>query len=532
MIPLIPLANHLWQSTLFAAIIALLTLALRYNPARTRHALWMIAGVKFLIPFSLLTTLAGQIEWTHAAAAAQPHFAVSAITGIRQPFTADPITPPTPQTPQLWPALALMLWALGSAAILFSWIGRYLRVRTALRHSSPAPIAAPVKILSTPALVEPGVFGILRPVLLLPDGVATHLSAPQLDAIIEHELCHIRHRDNLSSSIHMLIQALFWFHPLVWWIGARLVKEREQGCDEEVLLCGRDPQVYPESILKVCQFYLESPRPCVAGITGADLKRRIELIMTQAAARKLGLTQKLLLGFTAIAIATIPIILAQSPAEHLEFEAASIKPNLFGERGFSEDEHGSRITTTNSSLQNLIKTAYGLKNYQLSGAPGWLDTYRFDIAAKAPDHTSRPQLRFMFQSLLVDRFKLAFHHQTKILPGYALVVAKSGPKLTPSTSVGTHTKGSRGQLTVQRYSLPQLAGSLAHSLDQPVVDATALNGFYDFELRWNPNEADDPAAGPSIFTALQEQLGLKLESRKVPAEIFVIDHIERSPTEN
>src|SRR6185312_10120322 len=135
--------------------------------------------------------------------------------------------------------------------------------------------------LSSPALLEPGVFGILRPVLLLPEGITDRLTSEHLSAILAHELCHVRRRDNLTAAIHMAVEAIFWFHPLIWWLGVRLVEERERACDEEVLRLGNKPHVYAESILKTCQFYLESPLTCMSGVTGSDLKRRVVRIMTQ-----------------------------------------------------------------------------------------------------------------------------------------------------------------------------------------------------------------------------------------------------------
>src|SRR5256884_8691584 len=124
----------------------------------------------------------------------------------------------------------------------------------------------------------------------------TTLFRSQLKAIITHELCHVRRRDNLAATLHMLVEAVFWFHPLVWWIGARLVDEREHACDEEVLKLGSDPQAYAEGILKVCEFYVESPLLCAAGATGSNLKKRIEAIMTHRTAHQLEGGKKLLLA--------------------------------------------------------------------------------------------------------------------------------------------------------------------------------------------------------------------------------------------
>src|SRR5438445_13697921 len=135
--------------------------------------------------------------------------------------------------------------------------------------------------MSSPTLLEPGVFGVFRPVLLLPEGIFDRLTPAQLKAVIAHELCHVRHRDNLIAAIQMFVEAAFWFHPMVWWIGRRMVEERERACDEEVLRLGSDPEVYAAGILNVCRFYVESRLACASGVTGADLKKRIEAIMTK-----------------------------------------------------------------------------------------------------------------------------------------------------------------------------------------------------------------------------------------------------------
>ena len=104
--------------------------------------------------------------------------------------------------------------------------------------------------------IEPGVFGVFRPVLLLPEGIAQRLTPDQLRAVVAHEMSHVRRRDNVANAIHMLAEALFWFHPLVWWIERRLLDEQERACDEEVLREGGDPQVYAESIMRICEFYV------------------------------------------------------------------------------------------------------------------------------------------------------------------------------------------------------------------------------------------------------------------------------------
>jgi bla regulator protein BlaR1 len=135
----------------------------------------------------------------------------------------------------------------------------WLRIRAAVRSSVLLEFPAKIEIRVSPGLLEPGVVGLLRPILLLPAGIVERLTTRQMEAVLAHEFCHVRRRDNLTAAMHMLVEAIFWFHPLVWWIGARLVVERERACDEDVLRLGSEPHVYAEAILNVCKHYLESP---------------------------------------------------------------------------------------------------------------------------------------------------------------------------------------------------------------------------------------------------------------------------------
>jgi uncharacterized protein (TIGR03435 family) len=428
-----------------------------------------------------------------------------------------------------------------------------------LHAALPLPLKLEIQVMSSPVLVEPGVFGILRPVLLLPEGITDRLTPAQLEAILAHELCHVRRRDNLSAAFHMVVEALFWFHPLVWWIGARLVDERERACDEEVLRLGSEPRVYAEGILKVCEFYLESPLLCVSGVTGSNLKERIEVIMTNRIARNLESPKKLLLaaaGFAAIAgpiamgVLSAPAIRAQSQAR-TEFEVTSVKPNKSAERRFGiTPSPGGRLRATNASLKQLINVAYQIPDFRITGNSGWMNTDRFDIEAKAAGDPPREQMQLMLQSLLANRFKLVVHRETKELPTYELQVAKSGPKVKegkcvgepgPDNPCGGFTASIWGHMLARAASMSQLSQFLSSLQSRVVVDKTGLTGEYDMELTWTPDELltgpGDPGQtppdpnGPSIFTALQEQLGLHLEPAKGPVEILVIDRAEK-PSEN
>ncbi len=184
-------------------------------------------------------------------------------------------------------------------------------------------------MLSASGLVEPGVFGIFRPVLLLPEGISDRLSSAQLDAILAHELCHVRRHDNLTAAIHMIVQATFWFHPVVWWLGMRLTDERERACDEEVLHLGNEPRAYAEGILNVCKLYVESQLACVSGVTGSNLKRRIEAIMKNRSLPRLTFARKLVLSLAGTAALAAPIVIGvlHAPAVRAQSPAPSPLPS-------------------------------------------------------------------------------------------------------------------------------------------------------------------------------------------------------------
>jgi hypothetical protein len=231
---------------------------------------------------------------------------------ISQPFSVSvPSVVPTGTTParqaSRFPVVLIGVWICGIAASLLWWFIRWLQVRRAVRLAVLSNLDGPLRVMYGPARFEPGVFGIFRPVLLLPEDIAHRLSPAQLRAVLAHELCHVRRRDNLAMAIHMVVEAVFWFHPLVWFIKARLLEEQERACDEEVLRLGGDPQVYAESILKICEFYLTSPLIC-AGITGSRLKNRIEDIMKNRVALPLGLGRAVVLATAAMTALAGPII--------------------------------------------------------------------------------------------------------------------------------------------------------------------------------------------------------------------------------
>jgi bla regulator protein BlaR1 len=549
MIDLSSVANHVWQSTACTAIAGLLALALRNNRAAVRYGLWMAASVKFLVPFSLLVSAGDQLGWIASPSIPQPQFAV-VVEQVVSPIASAAPAPSGATNPSAshWILSALFaVWLCGVIAGLALWFRWWRRIRILQRTARPLKLSLPVPVMSSSARIEPGVFGIHKPVLLLPDGITDRLTSSQLDAVLAHELCHVRRRDNLTAAIHMAVEVIFWFHPLVWWLTARLIEERERACDEEVLATSSDPHVYAEGILNVCRFYLESPLACASGITGSDLKKRVDGILANRRALELDLGRRTLLAAAGALIVASPVVIgmlhaqprsAQSPANAV-YEVASIKPNQSGERPSLRVARGGRTTVTNNTLKRLLVFAYNVQDYQISGGPKWADSIGYDIEAK-PEHPVDPgpdninDFRKLVQALLADRFKLTLQHSSKELPIYALVVGNDGPKLTvrekPANPTDMRLTGGRGLIVGQQITLDHLAENLSARLGRTVRDQTSLTGYYDFRLEWTPDEPDGESVpdrtGPSIFTAIQEQLGLRLEARRGPVEILVIDHAE------
>jgi bla regulator protein BlaR1 len=546
------LTNHLWQSTFFALAVWLLIAAFRRNRAQIRYCLWLITSFKFLIPFSLLMSFGSHLEWAPAATKIATQAVSFRMVQLTQPFPeAVPLVPFTGRAPD-WIAIAILgAWVCGFSGLALIRFRGWLRIRAAVRSSAPISVPARVEVRSCPGLLEPGVVGLLRPILLLPAGIAERLTSPQLQAVLAHELCHVRRRDNLFASIHMIVEAVFWFHPVVWWIGVRLVDERERACDEDVLRLGNERHVYAEAILNVCKYYLESPLVCVSGITGSDLKKRINAIMAQQIAQNLSLARKLLLAVGGMAAVTAPIAmgLLNAPAgraqSRVSFDVASVKLNKTGARGGYPGlaPGGQRFTATNLPLLALIMLAYNVTPGQISGVPSSFNREGYDIEAESDHPLKQDEALRMLQVLLADRFRLTLHREAREQPIYALVVGKGGPKLHESPEESTPDRQRNGRRLVYKSTpMSVLTLILSQTVGRPVVDKTGLGGRYDFSLEYAPErvgtgaaEGREPAPNsdslPSIFTALQEQLGLKLESQRGPVEFIVVDHAE-NPSAN
>jgi bla regulator protein BlaR1 len=601
------LGNHLWQSTLFAVAAGLLTLILRKNHARARYWLWLAASLKFLVPFSLLTGLGRRLPWSRGAAGTDAGF-YGVIEQVVQPFTTAAISQAAPATVfssliHLLPSFLAAAWIGGFIVVLFVWFARWRRISAAIRNATPlregrevealrrleriGGIRRQLAMLLSRASLEPGIFGIARPVLLWPEGISARLEDAHLDAILAHEVWHVRRNDNLAAAIHMVVEAVFWFHPLVWWLGARMVDERERACDEEVLQLGSQPQVYAESILKICEFCVGSPLACVSGVTGSDLKKRIVNIMNKSVARKLNFGKKLLLSAVGVVAIALPIVFglakpAQGSAPNTAvlnagYQQVSVTPGETG-NGIIQTRimfHPDSFMAKNQTLHELIKLAYGVQDNQISGGPDWISTAKFNIEAKldssvvaelkklSPEQQKMERDQ-MLQTLLADQFKVALHRESKLLPAYAMVIAKNGPKIQTAKPGDTYPDGIKldglpggphkfaftpDGFTAQALPMSFVAERLAMHLNQPVVDRTGLTGDYDFTLKFSSDGAMPdhkemhsgkettvhtlPVSSTmtALLAAIEDQLGLRLDPQTIPMPVLVIDRAVK-PSDN
>jgi uncharacterized protein (TIGR03435 family) len=594
--------NHLWQSTMFACVVALLSVAFRRNRARVRYGLWFAASAKFLVPFAALTAAGSLIEWTQAPSPVATVMTSPAMREVSAPFAvispATTTTPITSGTDWISPLLAIT-WLCGFAAISIRRLQGWRRVVEAVRASTPwemTVVPSGVRVRTAPTLLEPGIVGLWKPVILLPAGIERYLTARQLEAVLAHEVCHARRRDNLTAAVHMLVETVFWFHPMVWWIGARLVAEREQACDEYVIAETAEPVAYAEGIVTICRRYVEAPLMSVAGVGGADVRARIDAILSSRIGLSLTLWKRLALATAAVTAFVVPLAagainrstLSAEQAQGVtpgqpfvdpeaRFEVVSIKRFDTSSGTPRASMTPGRFDIAGASLSLLVGQALVTPVDRIFGLPDWANTELYTVTAKAPDDPppAALALNVMLANLLKDRANLATHRETRQLPVYDLVFVRTdkrlGPGLKPASPacqaaltarleavqrgdpvppplVGVNEACSSmrlnpGMVGFNGVPMSRIAQVLTQSVGRTVIDKTGLTGFFDYTLQWTPQPGSEmpfrpagappappPAADPdglNLFTAVQEQLGLKLESSRGPVEVVVIDRLEK-----
>ena len=319
------LVNHLWQSTLFALALLPAMALLRRAPARTRYTLSLVASAKFLVPAALLVVvlarLAPDLEGRLSGTALLP----LALDSLLDLFGVAPAGGSSggPARPSLY-GLLTVLWLLGAVGFAGRWVARqraFARQVAGARHLVQGPEAEllervgrrlglrrRVGLALLPGSQEAGVFGVFRPVLVLPEQMPRHLTEAELEAIFLHELVHVRRRDNLVANLHMALCCLFWFHPLVWLLDRRLLAEREEACDERVLeLVGR-AETYARGLLKAVGYGTGWRLAGVSGARASNLRRRIERLLVAPVGRRASALQR------AYVLASVALLFAFSLA--------------------------------------------------------------------------------------------------------------------------------------------------------------------------------------------------------------------------
>jgi uncharacterized protein (TIGR03435 family) len=569
--------NSLWQAV---AVAALVWLALRFVPrinAATRYAIWWgTLGVVLILPVAprLIPMM-------------RPHPQPAAVTAVKTPITAAPTVTVEPVIVTVtpggrtgkWPIAILAVWA----AILLWRLGQIVRsyfyLRGVKRRSTVSPIPLPAiprraDLLISPDIVSPMAVGFLRPAIVLPDSLLEELSEPEREHVLLHESAHLAKYDDWSNLAMRVLAGALALHPVAIWILWRIEREREMACDDWVVARTGAARSYAASLAHL--FELRRARRgeiLASGIFGSSSRigDRIEMLLRRGRtfsprASAVGIAAStVVLGALMLAGSFAPrwIAFAQQ-APQPSFEVASVKRNTSGGDWdtHSGPPESAGFRANNMTLKMLIKIAYRVKDSQISGGPGWIDSDRYDIAARlAENNLSADRSRLMLQTLLEERFRLALRREMRTIPVYALIASSGGLQLPKSTHTSCvefpagspPTPSAPGQapsipcggfvtgpnlLEGGNISMSEFVDVLGNMLDRPVVDKTGFTGTFTVRLDFNSegifgrhddSNPDNPR--PSIFTAIHEQLGLRLEPQKGPVEVLVINHVEK-PNEN
>lgn len=532
------------RATLIAAGTAVILRVMAVRQPALRHAVWTgVIAVMLALPLVvtwgpkaeafLLPAPAWQADPVTRTA---PERRLSNARSSRVPAGAPSKRLPSPSVD--WQLAAIAVYGAGAAILLIRLAIGVFRVRRFVRQAAPEHGQLVHCACSAPVTV-----GYFRPTVILPPSYRGW-PAGQLGAILIHEREHVRRRDPLIHCVALVNRAVFWFHPLAWWLEREIARLAEEACDAAVISRGHRPKDYAECLLRVARSVAEAGARLTApgaAAVGPGLTGRIRKLLLSPVPRPVsGFRLTCLAGACAAAAAAFAVgSVAHAQLSTPSFEVATIKPNKSGEQGGGSGFEGSTYRGTNVSLLRLIRLAYA-PIQEFVGGTGWIDSERYDILAKAEGQPNRQQMQLMLRSLLADRFKLVVHKETREKPAFALVLARAdgklGPGLRPSEvdcSPGNRDKAPKGAcgfraaqgiISSRSATMEMLAGELILT-GRLVVDRTGLKGAYEFDLRWTPDEFQTSS---ELIVALREQLGLKLEPIRAPVEVIVIDQAERA----
>jgi bla regulator protein blaR1 len=524
---------HLLQSTLFAVLIALFVHGFRASAARVRYWLWLTASVKFLLPLSWLTVLRPSFNW-------QPeHPAVASALASPTNYFSSPLDVTAwidvperlPGADAINAQLFVFIWLAGACIVTLRWIATWLQVRAVARAAAPLTIAFPVPVRSSAAVREPGIFGIINPVLLLPRDMHSQLTPEQLAAVLAHECAHLRRRDNLTAAVQMLVQIAFWFHPLVWWIGRKLLQERERACDEAVLDAGHDRVAYATAIIDVCR-QLCSPRAmCVAGVSSTDLTRRIEDILSArlgASPSTVG-TSVLVVGIVVIAAlssllgspSTATALSRDEPSTPIQLSEVLLRPNRSTRPPWIGTIDG-KLTLLNVPLRTVIAIAHGTGYRPVVDGPAWLDLgYDVQVSGNysAFDPTSNhAMMSRILRQMVNDKLGVTGKLESRELGVFAMRVSPEG--LDPLVFRPYVPGDAEAKDHVWPATMPQIASALGRQLKHVVVDRTGRTETYAF--RPHLAKVALHRATPETLPTVVRKIGLQLEFVIEPVDVFAI----------
>ncbi len=567
------------RTTLIAVVTGLVLTVLRIRAAAARHAAWAGVTVAMLaLPAWIAFGPRTSLPVLPARPAAVANVAPAAVAGEEAPARIEaPPVPAAKPSARNWSEVFLSVYLLGAGVLLLRLAIGTMRARRLTSGACSAPVTV----------------GLLRPRIILPES-AGEWSRAQLDAVMTHEGAHARRRDPLFQWLALLNRAVFWFHPLAWWIERRLGALAEEACDSAVIESGHDPREYSRCLLEMARaveragtrvnvvamampgIYLPSriqkivsgvraPRVSRARLVFAVLACAIPVALLAAGTLDRAPQTPPLWPLPPLAVPPAPVLVAQArqapapaPARPPEFEVASVRlnpdPNYINATTPSLKIGGDQyLRFVQVTLRDLIMLAYGVGSGAVQG-PGFLNgtpdnpADRFDVNAKVPAGATPEQVPLMLRALLADRFHLSFHRDSKTMDVYALEVAKGGVKMKESPEGATgaarcdRSFAQREDLALAATCTHLTTADIAQQVqtlapgyfrEGPVVDLTGLKGVYDFSLEWiTAGAARQGADGPTMFDAVEKQLGLKLEQRKQTVEILMIDKLDRTPTEN
>jgi uncharacterized protein (TIGR03435 family) len=579
------LLHSLWQGAIIAAVYAALRAARaralsprgRYFFASTALAAMAVLPVATWLALRVSTPESAAASFTAPLSAPRGAPPLSISLSLRVDLAPHPSARFLP-----W---VVLLWLTGTTAFSLRLVGGWiLAQRLRSRRSRPAPaqwqralhrlkarmsVSAPVRLVVSGVLHAPAAAGWLRPVLLVPAGALAGVPAAQMEALLLHELAHIRRHDYLIEILQNVLEAVLFYHPAVWWISGHMRAERELCCDDLVVAVTGDAVLYARALAEFDA--ARSARSPAIAANGGSLACRIARLLGQTPAPRSASCVPLAAIACLLLTAGAWTVFAQT-ALRPAFEVVSIKPSSATTIQNVRPQPGGLIADASPKI--LVQYAYGVQGYQIVGGPDFIQSARYRIDAKANGNPRRDQVFAMLQTLLEDRFQLQIHHETKDLPVYALEVARGGLKLPPPRAgacddSATETTGewaggrmavpgetpaasarcgtaalslvpSGAQLTGGKIAMPELVRLLSLILGHRVIDRTGFTGVFDLRLEFLSDEItesmpppppDSGMSGPSIVQALRDQLGLQLQPARGPVDIIVIDHAER-PTAN